>query len=103
MTVKLNDRIRQARHEAGMSQADLARAVGTSERNIVRWEGAKNSPRFEYVAAIARATGQDVSFFEGDGGPDENEEVSGLPSLAEALEQVVRVAVRDALQRERVA
>jgi transcriptional regulator with XRE-family HTH domain len=56
-------RIRAARHSAGMTQAALAHAAGTRERNIIRWENDQNQPRFEHVAAIARVTGKDVSFF----------------------------------------
>lgn len=56
-------RIRSARLAAGFTQAQLARAVQTSERNIVRWENDRNAPRFEHVTAIARATGKDVEFF----------------------------------------
>ncbi len=53
-------RIRQARLAAGMSQGQLARQIGTSERNIVRWETSKNQPRVESIAAIAEATGHDI-------------------------------------------
>jgi transcriptional regulator with XRE-family HTH domain len=72
-------RIRAARHSAGMTQAALAHAAGTRERNIIRWENDQNQPRFEHVAAIARVTGKDVSFFtvEDDEGAAQ---VSSLPS-----------------------
>jgi len=43
-----------------MSQGQLARQIGTSERNIVRWETSKNQPRVESIAAIAEATGHDI-------------------------------------------
>lgn len=56
-------KIRQARHESGMTQAALAAAAGTRERNIIRWENDQHAPRFQHVAAIARATGKDIAFF----------------------------------------
>lgn len=56
-------RIRQARHAAGLTQAALAVAAGTRERNIIRWENDQHSPRFEHVAAIAKATGKEIEFF----------------------------------------
>lgn len=56
-------RIRQARHDAGLTQAALAVAAGTRERNIIRWENDQHAPRFEHVAAIAKATGKDIDFF----------------------------------------
>lgn len=56
----LGARIRAARLQAGMTQAALARAIGTTERNIVRWETSKNQPRTQSLVAIARATGVDL-------------------------------------------
>jgi transcriptional regulator with XRE-family HTH domain len=91
-------KIRQARHEAGMTQAALARAAGTRERNIIRWENDQHAPRFEHVAAIARATGKDIAFFAQESS-DEDEEsrtVAGM-SLDEILRLHVRALVRDEL------
>lgn len=56
-------RIREARLKANLSQDALARAVGTSQRNIVRWEKGEHVPRSEFLAAIAQATGRDIEFF----------------------------------------
>lgn len=66
-------KIRDARLKAGLTQNQLAHAIKTSERNIVRWETNANDPRMEYVAAIAQATEHDVSFFLGDE-PDESDD-----------------------------
>lgn len=66
------NRIRQARLEAGLTQASLARAVNTGERNIVRWENDQNVPRLKHISAIAEATGKDIAFFlEEDSSDDE--------------------------------
>lgn len=70
----IGSRIREARLSAGMTQATLAHATRTRERNIVRWENGHNEPRFEHVAAIARATGKEMSFFTDGLGDDEDEE-----------------------------
>lgn len=56
-------RIREARLAVGLTQATLARAVNTGERNIVRWENDQNVPRLKHLSAIAQATGKDISFF----------------------------------------
>lgn len=72
-------RIREARHAAGMTQAALAHAVNTRERNIIRWENDQHEPRFENIAAIAAATGKKLEFFtavgEGAAGDDDAEPV----------------------------
>lgn len=56
-------KIREARHAAGLTQAALAHAINTRERNIIRWENDQHDPRFEHVAAIAEATGKPLDFF----------------------------------------
>jgi transcriptional regulator with XRE-family HTH domain len=56
-------RIREARLAAGMSQADLAYAIHKGERNIRRWESEVNTPSLSSIAAIAEATGRDLSYF----------------------------------------
>lgn len=67
------NRIREARLTAGLTQASLARAVDTSERNIVRWENDQNAPRLKHLSAIAQATGRDLSFFVADEDVDDEE------------------------------
>lgn len=88
-------RIRQARHDAGMTQAALATAAGTRERNIIRWENDQHDPRLEHVMAIARATGKDLSFFLAELTDDDEEPQPGgdsrqmLAALHRALGQVL--------------
>lgn len=94
-------KIRDARLRAGLTQNQLAHAIKTSERNIVRWETDANDPRMEYVAAIAQATGNEVSFFLGD---DDDDAEARLPPLdLHLLEQVyLAVGAAVALEKARV-
>lgn len=90
-------KIRTARLRAGLTQNQLAHAIKTSERNIVRWETNANDPRMEHVAAIAQATGNEVSFFLGaEDGDDDAED--RLPSLDLHLLGQVHAAIGLALQ-----
>lgn len=109
-------KIREARHAAGMTQASLALASGTRERNIIRWENDQHSPRFEHIAAIAKATGKDISFFAAEGStPDDEDEepdshvmmraayfldLSGESSLADDLRLRARRAAHVAASDE---
>lgn len=87
-------KIRDARLTAGMSQSQLARAVQTTERNIMRWESSSNQPRVESVVAIAQATGRDLDFFLTGASEEEDDEEAAqvsshhdmLAALAAALE-----------------
>ena len=79
----LGGKIRQVRLRVGLTQADLARKVGVSERNIVRWENNQHTPRFDHIAAIAEATGEDISFFlEGSDDDDEESEPMSVDLMA---------------------
>lgn len=89
-------KIKEARLEVGMSQAQLARAIGTSENNIGRWESSQNQPRIESIAAIANATGHDIDFFlTGSTEAEEDEEAASL-----TLDAYLRVQVRRILREE---
>jgi len=46
------------RNEAGLTQAELARRVGTTQSAIARMESGKVIPRLENLARIARACGK---------------------------------------------
>lgn len=89
MATVLGAKIKQARLRAGLTQAQLARATQTSERNIVRWETSANAPRMESLAAIARATGHTVDDLLGD---DEDEEAA--PSMHDAFDLFVALVER---------
>lgn len=100
-TKGLGSRIRDARLRVGMTQAQLARAVGTSERNIFRWEHEKNSPRLKYLSAIAVATGEKLDHFvstgadrDGTGGEsDDDEEADPVVALADAFAAAIQTYV----------
>lgn len=55
-----------------MTQAQLARAIGVSERNVVRWETGRNQPRLEHAISVAEACGVHVAdLMERDDTPDQ--------------------------------
>lgn len=47
-------RIKELRLERGLSQAEVAKAIGTSQRNIGRWENEENTPASNYITALAK-------------------------------------------------
>lgn len=49
--------ILKARAAAGMTQDDLARAVGTSQSMVARWEGGVQVPSVRTLMKVAQATG----------------------------------------------
>lgn len=93
------DKIKQARLQAGLTQAQLARRAETTEKNIARWENGHNQPRAQHVAAIAAATGHTTDYFfdnesqevspssgdqfrhEGGSGVDADRGIAGVPGV----------------------
>lgn len=45
--------IREARKAQGMTQEDLAKAVGTSQVAISYWENGQTEPNFEYLKRLS--------------------------------------------------
>jgi len=91
-----------------MSRADLAFAVRQvtngrlkpTEQTIFRWSKGKHLPREGAVAAIAAATGHDISFFFEQDDADDDEEADLLRDLAH-LPADLRRRVERALHRAR--
>lgn len=52
---ELGDHLAQARHNAGITQAELASAVGVSARQVNRWENGSTVPHRRHAELIARA------------------------------------------------
>lgn len=61
--VELGRRIKTTREARGLSQEDLARAVGVRAGIVSRWENGKNVPRLKRLTQIAAALDHDVSYF----------------------------------------
>lgn len=52
--------IRVARHDAGLSQRDLAKRAGTSQATLSAYEAGRKSPSLDTLARIVRAAGRDL-------------------------------------------
>ncbi len=50
--------IRQARHEAQLSQAELAERIGTTQSAVSRWERGHEEPRLSSLHSILAACGK---------------------------------------------
>ena len=47
-------RIKELRLERGLTQAEVAKEIDTSQRNIGRWENGENEPAANYIAELAK-------------------------------------------------
>ena len=56
----LSDRVRASRKQAGLSQRDIAKALGISPSAVNQWEhGVTKNMKLHYFFALARLLGQD--------------------------------------------
>lgn len=56
------DQVRDLRLRAGLTQAELARRVGTTQSAIARWERGAVSPSLRTAHRLAAACGHDLAF-----------------------------------------
>lgn len=57
---KLGERIREIRKEKGMSQVQLAHAIGKDQQSIQRLEAGNINPSFYYLCEIAEGLGIEI-------------------------------------------
>lgn len=53
-------RLAALRHEAGLTQTELARLVGEPQQNIALWEQSNKPPRSDVIPKLAKALGVSV-------------------------------------------
>lgn len=94
MSTWASDLIKLARHDAGLSQRELARRAGTSQGAIAAYESSKRSPTLETLVRIVRAAGQDLRI-QVVGYDDHDDAVA-------AYEASLSEETRAALERERL-
>jgi len=76
--------IEQVRQQLGMTQAELGKAVGVSERTIQNWEWGKTSPRPNQVKTIEQlvADGEPVT-------------IARLVAIIESQQRVIESLTRE--------
>lgn len=61
----ISKRIKNARKQAELKQADIAEKVGVSVASVSLWENGKQIPDFEKIKKIAQVTGLPIDYFSG--------------------------------------
>lgn len=51
--MKIGQRIKESREDAGLSQGELARRLGVSQPSVSDWENCKSEPSIENMRALA--------------------------------------------------
>ena len=58
-------KLKELRLERNLSQCQVAQAIGTSQRNIGRWENGENEPAAIYIKALAQFFGVSADYLLG--------------------------------------
>ena len=62
----LNERIRELRNAAGISQVELAEKLGVSKQSVSNWENDNIQPSIEMLVKIARTFNVSTDFLLGE-------------------------------------
>ena len=52
--MKVGERIKELRFEKGLSQLQLGKAIGVSQKAIDYWERSVNEPKVSYIIALVK-------------------------------------------------
>ncbi len=95
----IGDRIRHARKEAGLNQADLATRVGVSQPAVANWESGVHDPRRLMLAKIADALTVSRDWLAGgDRSPAETDKQPAAAYLRRPLRHTPVIALEDAMR-----
>lgn len=76
MIVKINEQIAALRKEIGITQDELARAIGVSNQAVSKWESGQTCPDLQFLPAIADYFGVSIDYLMGRG------EMSSAPRVS---------------------
>lgn len=87
-------RLRKARRECGMSQRQLANALGVSDKAVSSYEVGRTEPNLDLVRKVSKVTFKPVAYFI-DPSDQENVELQiKLASIEQELREVKRLLQR---------
>ena len=63
--VKIGERIKELRLESGLTQMQLSKLIGVSQKAVDYWERSVNEPKSSYIIALVKIFGVSYNeFFE---------------------------------------
>lgn len=92
--MEIGHRIARARSLAGLTQRELAKAVGVTPGLVGQWESHKKKPGRENLAKVAKATLVSMPYLMGDEAQDEMQVVINDPEKIDILRQYGRLTNR---------
>lgn len=87
---QLSQKIRNARRDAHLSQAELAYAIGVSDKSVSAYEQGRSQPPFEKLKKIAMHTNRSLSYFTEEE-TNESTIVAKLHTIEQELEEIKKL------------
>jgi transcriptional regulator with XRE-family HTH domain len=96
MTPKtIGNKIRQARLEFGLTQADLAYRIGVATQTLSAYESGRIRPAMQYLAKIAQFTHKPLYFFTGQRVLEALDRVEKVIEEMEAIKEILANVTED--------
>ena len=95
-------RIKELREEKKLSQDNLAKLIGTSQRNIGRWENEENEPTYSQLVKLADFFDVSIDFLVGRDDMESVQRASASGFSPEELELLKNYALLSDVERRAV-
>lgn len=94
----IGDRIRQAREQAGLTQKELAAAVGVAFQSVQQWEHGKTFPRLTRFTQLAKVLNQNPAWLQS-GLQEPAPEKSEIPLDTNQWQRCIETSYRQSLHQ----
>ena len=84
-------RIQELREEKGLTQNDIAKAIGTSRTNIGRWEKGLNEPSYSFVVSLSNYFNVSIDYLVGKEDAVQGSTYESQTVLSEKEKELIRV------------
>ena len=91
--MKLNEKIKKCRTDAGLTQIELAKAIGVHPNTFRKWEGGERVPKVTNLADISKVTGTSMEWLLDFKSSDDKNKEDRLAQYTDAVKSVALVAM----------
>lgn len=91
--MKLNEKIKKCRIEAGLTQIELANAIGVHPNTFRKWESGDRVPKVTNLADISKVTGASMEWLLNFKTSDNKDREDRVAQYADAVKSIALVAM----------
>ncbi|MBQ3625826.1 MAG: helix-turn-helix transcriptional regulator [Synergistaceae bacterium] len=91
--MKLNEKIKKCRLEAGLTQIELANAIGVHPNTFRKWESGDRVPKVTNLADISKVTGASMEWLLDFKSSDNKHKEDRMAQYADAVKSIAVIAM----------